>query len=310
MSAPATTPAPRTPSRFRSCGMTALATIVGAVAGAVLWALALSEGRWAELVDCWGLRNFLLIFPITGAAAGFLLASGLLWRGRKLLTPWSLSGALLGAVVLGNNASLDRLVRGTTYLESRRFNPTLAIIGCLLGFLLGLVVVALRRARMLRAVSSTRALILALIGAAPPALAVALACCLLLLATVLPVGGSGRYGPSATGQVSYQPRREPAAIFGWWAALSGTGVSVWALFCARRAAARGQEDSDLARSRRRRAVVIAILALLLNGGALPWLFREGWPSPIVPVEPAATSRTAPKGQSEPEEKKPAAPPGP
>jgi hypothetical protein len=263
----------------------------------VLWILALEPGWWSEFVDSLGMRYLVILFPICGALLGFLLGSGLLWYARRLLTPWSVLGALAGALVFGCCQFLIGFLPDWPVLDTLR-GPAFGFFLCVIGMLLGLVVGAFRRARKLQALYSTRALTLAVVAATPPVVAIASLSCAFLLAGLLPVPRGGGYQPPmkqivdpTTGRVAYKPAGNPAARVAWCVALCAAGTAAGALFCAYRAALKHQERSDLARSRRRRAIGLALLALLLNGAPLPWLFREGWPAAIVPEQPRLPSAT-------------------
>ena len=278
---------------------TSLAAFAGAVAGAVLWILALSPGWWSDFVDRSGMRSLLILFPFCGTVTGFLLASGLLWRARWLLNPWSVLGALAGAVAFGFG-------------------------GGVIGFLLGLMVGILLRARNLQALCSSWALTLAVVAALPPLVASALLCFGFMVASLLPIPRSGGYQPPmesildpATGRVvAYQPHANPLVRLGWCAALCGAVTAIGALVCACLAAVKYQERSGTARFRRRRAIGLALLGLLLNGAPLPWLFKEGWPSPVIMEQqgasdrPSATPRTRPQDRALQLESLPTPPPRP
>jgi hypothetical protein len=296
---PPSSPPGRPTARGGRWRKTALATFAGVVVGALLWILALSPGWWSDFVDRWGMRYLLTLFPICGALLGFLLGSGLGWRATGLSTPWSVLGGLAGAVVFSCCQFLIGFLPDWPVLDTLR-GPAFAFFLCVTGFLVGLLVGAVRRARKLQALYSTRALTLAIVAVAPPVVAIASLGCAFLLAGLLPVPRGGGYQPPmeqivdpATGRVTYKPHGNPSARVAWCVALCGAGTALWALFCAYRAAVKHQEQSGLAQSRRRRAVGLALLALLLNGAPLPWLFRAGWPSPIVPDQkdlPSATER--------------------
>ena len=270
---------------------TFLAAFAGAVAGAVLWTLALSGGSWSDFVNSSGMRSLLILFPICGTVVGFLFASGLLWRARWLLNLWSVLGALAGAVAFGFG-------------------------GGVIGFLLGLMVGILLRARRPQARFSSWALTLAVVAALPPLVAGALHCFGFMVATFLPVPRSGGYQPPmerivdpGTGQVAYQPHGNPLARGAWCAALCGVATAIGALVCVWLAAVKYQEQSGAALIRRRRAVGVALLALLLNGAPMPWLFKEGWPSLVMNQggandRPSAIPRTRPEGRA-PQQEAPA-----
>jgi hypothetical protein len=120
-------------------------------------------------------------------------------------------------------------------------------------------------ARVRPASYGTRALILAVVAVAPPVGGVIelSASWLVRAAESIPVSAE------KAGEII-----ESWAIGGCLAAPLGATLAVWALLCAYRAAVEDPERSAAARSHRRLAVRLALVALVLNGAA-PWLHREG-----------------------------------
>jgi hypothetical protein len=147
----------------------------------------------------------------------------------------------------------------------------LPVLGAVLGLLLGLAIPLLQRAlsgpgnaRVEPAPYRTRALTLAVIAAAPPAIGVAIASAGWLVCARVPNTGSVPWA------------RE---IIGSWAFVVclagpfGAGVAVWALLSAWWFSVKHSQRSDPAPFRRRLALRLALVALVLNGFA-PWLFKE------------------------------------
>jgi tetratricopeptide (TPR) repeat protein len=144
--------------------------------------------------------------------------------------------------------------------------------------------------RMGPAQYSTQALTSAVVALVPAAIIVLGVSCFGLLAFAgLPVPRSGYQPPAESimdpvtgGLVAYQPQGNSLFRLVWYAALCGASTAVWALVCTCRAAVKPQERFGIARSRRRLAVWLALPALAIYGAPLPWLFKEGWPSPYGP----------------------------
>jgi hypothetical protein len=190
--------------------------------------------------------------------------------------------------VFGFGGGLIDFLLTVPHPDSLRFGWGFGLAGCLIGFLLGRMAGVLRRARKLQALHSTLALILAVVAAVPPVVAGAFVCCGFLVGALLPIPRGGGYQPPSeyvidpvTGQGWYKPHGDSLARIAWYVALCGAGIAGLALVGAYRAAVKYQEQSGPARPRRRLAVCLALLALALNGAALPWLFTQGWPSPIM-----------------------------
>jgi hypothetical protein len=148
----------------------------------------------------------------------------------------------------------------------------LPVVGGVVGFLLGLAVPLLQRAHSGRgdapvkpARCGTRALTLALIAAAPPALGLALIAGGWLVCLRVPEEGSAT---------------RAAEIIGYWAfavclaAPFGVSMALWALLSVWWASRKQQEHSGRAPLHRRLTVRVALVALILNGAA-PWLLWEG-----------------------------------
>ena len=148
----------------------------------------------------------------------------------------------------------------------------IAVLGAVLGFLLGLAIPLLQsalsgpcNARMEPATSRTRALTLALVAAAPPALGLVMVSAGWLVCARVPNMGSAPKASEIIGNCAFVVRL--AGPF-------GGSMAVWALLSAWWVTLKRPGQSGPAPLRRRLTVRLALVALLLNGAA-PWLFSEG-----------------------------------
>jgi hypothetical protein len=198
-------------------------------------------------------------------------AGGAGWQTARALAVGAMRGLILGVmaspllvIVTGAGGSSDGT--GVAILVA------LPVLGGVLGLLLGLAIPLLQRAlsgpgsaHAEPAPSRTRPLILAAVAAAPPAVGVAVVLAGWWLCRRVPVTGSAPWAEE---------------IIGSWAFVVclagplGASIAVWALLSSWWDRVKHPEQYDAAPSRRRLAVWLALVALVLNVAG-PWLFREG-----------------------------------
>jgi hypothetical protein len=191
-------------------------------------------------------------------------------------TVWAMAVGSVRGVILGVMASplLMLVTEGPRSSDGTggALLVALPVVGGLLGFLLGLAIPLLQRARSgpgnaraEPATLRTKALTLARVAAAPPAVGLVLVSAGWLVCARIPNTDSALNAHE---------------IIGYWAFVVclatpfGASMALWALLTAWWASRKHPAQSDTAPLRRRLAVRLALVALVLNVAA-PWLLREG-----------------------------------